>query len=56
VPVLAISFLFLGQFNNIDFLRRFGECSSRWVVGDIEAAIDVTAAEDICICVTLSAG
>jgi hypothetical protein len=53
---LAISFLFLGQFDSIDFLRRFGECLNRWVVGDIEAAIDVTAAEDICICVALSGG
>jgi hypothetical protein len=38
---LAISFLFLARSISIDFLRRFGESLKRWVVGDIEAAIDV---------------
>ena len=28
--------------NDIDFLRRNGEWSKRWVVGDIEATIDWT--------------
>jgi hypothetical protein len=27
--------------NDIDFLRRIGEWSQRWVVGDIEATIDL---------------
>ena len=27
--------------NDIDFLRRNGEWSERWVVGDIEATIDL---------------
>jgi hypothetical protein len=44
---LAISFLFLANPISIDFLRRFGECLNRWVVADIEAAIDVKTVEDI---------
>jgi hypothetical protein len=28
--------------NDIDFLRRFGECWQRWVVSDIEATIGLT--------------
>jgi hypothetical protein len=38
-----ITFIFLLTMNGIDFLRRFGECFTRWVVGDIGAALDLTA-------------
>jgi hypothetical protein len=31
--------------NDIDFLRRNGEWSKRWVVGDIEATIDLDGEE-----------
>src|ERR1700729_360469 len=37
----AITFIFLGPMNDIDFLRRNGEWSHCWVVGDIEATIDL---------------
>ena len=42
----AITSIFLGPVNDIDFLRRFGECSRRWVVGDIGAAIDIKTVND----------
>jgi hypothetical protein len=38
--------IFPGVLNNIDFLRRYDGWSSRWVVGDIEATIDITAANN----------
>ena len=37
----TITFIFLDHLNDIDFLRRNGEWSERWVVGDIEATIDL---------------
>ena len=37
----TITFIFLGLINDIDFLRRNGEWSRRWVVDDIEATIDL---------------
>ena len=37
----TITFIFLDRMNDIDFLRRNGEWSERWVVGDIEATIDL---------------
>jgi hypothetical protein len=38
----TISFIFLRPINDIDFLRRIGECWQRWVVSDIEATFDLT--------------
>jgi hypothetical protein len=38
-----ITFISLRPTNDIDFIRRFGECCSRWVVGDIGAALDLKA-------------
>jgi hypothetical protein len=35
----TITFIFLDPVNDIDFLRRFGECLRRWVVGDIGATV-----------------
>jgi hypothetical protein len=34
--------------NDIDFLRRFGECWQRWVVSDIEATIGLTGINGFC--------
>jgi hypothetical protein len=38
----TITFIFLWPINDIDFLRRFGECWQRWVVSDIKATIGLT--------------
>jgi hypothetical protein len=41
-----ITFIFLDPLNGIDFIRRFGECCSCWVVDDIGATFDLTAIND----------
>jgi hypothetical protein len=41
----TITFIFLDRMNDIDFLCRNGEWSKRWVVGDIEATIDLDGEE-----------
>jgi hypothetical protein len=41
-----ISFIFMRPASNMDFLRRHGGCSRRWVVGGIGAALDLTKIND----------
>ena len=43
---IYISFISLNPGNNIDFLRRIRECSSRRIVGDIGATIDIETVND----------
>jgi hypothetical protein len=41
---ITITFIFSTPVNDIDFLRRNGECSYCWVVGGIGATIDLKTA------------
>src|ERR1700694_471371 len=43
----TITFIFLGLRNDIDFLRRYGECWHRWVVGGIGATIDIKTTNNL---------
>jgi hypothetical protein len=40
-----ITFISLREANDIDFIRRYEECCTCWVVGDIGARIDLRAVE-----------
>jgi hypothetical protein len=42
-----ISFISTGSINGIDFIRRIGECYTCWVVGDIGAALELKAIEEV---------
>ena len=42
----TITYIFLGLLNDIDFLRRYGECSRCWVVDGIGATIDIKTVND----------
>ena len=42
----TIAYIFLGPLNDIDFLRRYGECSCCWVVDGIGATIDIKTVND----------
>ena len=46
-PAKYISFISIGSINGIDFIRRIGECYTCWVVGDIGAALELKAIEEV---------
>jgi hypothetical protein len=43
----TITFIFFVPANSIDFIRRYGECWSRWVVDDIGTTIDFGTVKDL---------